>query len=346
MTPTAIVASATLSRSESNHEPTRLFAHLWAATIALPRALRYNRGGRVTSVGGGDRSIGVIHPGLAWLEDRPDGRAWLASVPRIVGECADRWRLTIGEPFAYASSSLVLRVTRDDGNPAALKIAWPHREATHEAEALRAWDGDGAVRLLEHDAGSSAMLLEGAVPGTPLKALAEDDALDAMRDLYPRLWKPAGAPFTTLADEAAWWREYLPRVWELAPEPFERRLLDAAVEILDELPKTQGPQVLLHQDLHADNVLRAERQPWLAIDPKPLLGEREFGIAAIVRGDELGRGEERVRHRLDRLTSDLGLDRERARLWAVAQTLAWGVDEDANEVFWRQVEVARWLLDM
>ena len=131
-----------------------------------------------------------------------------------------------------------------------------------------------------------------------------------------------------------------------APEPFERRLLDAAVEVLDDLPPTQGRQVLLHQDLHADNVLRSERQPWLAIDPKPLLGEREFGIAAIVRGDELGRGPERVRHRLDRLTSELGLDRERARLWAFAQTLAWGVDEDENEVFWRQVEVARWLLDM
>jgi streptomycin 6-kinase len=287
-----------------------------------------------------------IHPGLTWLEEKPDGRAWLARVPRIVRECADRWRLSVGEPFAYAISSLVLRATREDGTPAALKIAWPHREATHEAAALAAWDGDGAIRLLEHDPESSAMLLERALPGTPLKAVPEDDALDAMRDLLPRLWKPAGPPFTTLADEAAWWREYLPRVWERVPEPFERRLLDAAVEVLVDLPPTQDRHVLLHQDLHADNVLRSRRQPWLAIDPKPLLGEREFGIAAIVRGDELGRGEERVRHRLDRLTSELGLDRERARLWAFAQTLAWGVDEDENEVFWRQIEVARWLLEM
>jgi streptomycin 6-kinase len=105
------------------------------------------------------------------------------------------------------------------------------------------------------------------------------------------------------------------------------------------------PDLLVHQDLHADNVLRATRQPWLAIDAKPLLGEREFGIAAMVRGDELGRGPERVRHRLDRLTAVLGLDRERAKRWAFAQTLAWGVDEDENEVLREHVEVARWLLD-
>src|SRR3990172_9515974 len=135
-----------------------------------------------------------------------------------------------------------------------------------------------------------------------------------------------------LADEAAWWARYLSETWHAAGEPFERRLLDAALEALAWLPGSQGEQLLLHQDLHADNVLRAGRQPWLAIDPKPLVGERAFGIAAIVRGDELGRGPDRVRHRLDRLTAALGLDRERARLWPFAQTLAWAVDEDTNEV--------------
>jgi streptomycin 6-kinase len=289
--------------------------------------------------------VGDIHPGLAWLQEVPSGRAWLASLPQLIAECSANWSLRVGEPFSYASSSLVLRATRDDGSAAALKIAWPHREVTHEAAALRFWDGHGAVLLLGDDPGRGAMLLERAVPGTPLKELPEDLALDAMVDLLPRLWRPSGAPFTTLEDEAHWWAEYLPRVWQLAEPSFERRLLDAALEVLGTFPTTQGQQVLLHQDLHADNVLRATRQPWLAIDPKPLLGEREFGIAAIVRGDELGRGLDRVRHRLDRMTADLGLDRERTRLWAFAQTLAWGVDEDDNEVFPEHIEVARWLLD-
>jgi streptomycin 6-kinase len=286
-----------------------------------------------------------IHPGLEHLRETASGRAWLDRLPSIVERCVDRWNLRLGPRYGYASSSLVFRATRDDGTPVALKIEWPHREATHEADALRFWNGDGSVLLLEWDPEDFAFLLERCEPGSSLKDLAQDDALDVTADICRRLWRPAGEPFTTLADEAAWWADYLPRVWRLAPDPFERRLLDAAMEALEFLPRTQGKLVLTHQDLHADNVLRAERQPWLAIDPKPLLGEREFGIAAIVRGDELGRGPGDVRHRLDRLVADLGLDRERAKMWAFAQTLAWGVDEDENEVLWEHVEVARWILD-
>ena len=153
----------------------------------------------------------------------------------------------------------------------------------------------------------------------------------------------AGGPtVSALGEEAALWLEDLEGKWERGGRPFERRLLDAALEALQELPGTQGEQVLVHQDLHADNVLSAEREPCLAIDPKPLSGEREFGIAAIVRGGELGNDERSLRGRLDRLTIDLGLDRERARGWALAQTLAWAWTEDVPHP--HHVEVARWLL--
>jgi streptomycin 6-kinase len=97
--------------------------------------------------------------------------------------------------------------------------------------------------------------------------------------------------------------------------------------------------VLLHQDLHADNVLAAQREPWLAIDPKPLAGERELGIAPVVRSRELGHSRRDVLRRFDRLTSELGLDRERARGWAIGQTIAWGFGLTAH------AEVARWLLE-
>src|SRR5439155_1272546 len=97
-------------------------------------------------------------------------------------------------------------------------------------------------------------------------------ALDVFVDLLPRLWKPAGAPFRPLAEEAAWWIEGVPERWEEGGRPFERELVDAALDALRELSVTQGEQVLLHQDFHALNVLAAEREPWLTVDPKPLAG--------------------------------------------------------------------------
>ena len=107
-------------------------------------------------------------------------------------------------------------------------------------------------------------------------------------DLLPRLWKPAGAPFRPLADEAAWWAGSLSDDYERAGRPFERALLGAALEAIETLSRSQGEQVLVNQDMHADNVVRAEREPWLLIDPKPLVGEREFGVAATVRGGSSG----------------------------------------------------------
>jgi streptomycin 6-kinase len=146
----------------------------------------------------------------------------------------------------------------------------------------------------------------------------------------------------SLADEAAWWVEYLPVGWEGAGEPFERRLLDAALDALRTLPESQGERVLLQQDLHGDNVLAAEREPWLMIDPKPLVGEREFAVAPIVRSDELGAERGEVLYRFDRLTAELGLDRERARGWTIGQTIAWSCSRDHHRP---HVAAARWVLD-
>jgi len=197
------------------------------------------------------------------------------------------------------------------------------------------------VRLLAHDEARSALLVERARPGNHLSQLAPDAVLGILCDLLPRLWKPATSPFHSLAGEAERWAVELPERWRRAAQPFERALLDAALGAIGELAGSQGEQVLLHQDLHAGNVLRAEREPWLAIDPKPLAGEREFGLAPIVRGAELGHSRALAIARLDRLAGDLGLDRERARGWTLVQTLAWAIDEDGAGR--EHVEVARWM---
>lgn len=282
-----------------------------------------------------------IHAGLRWAAETAAGRAWLERLPRLVEECVEEWSLEVGDPFPSAHASLALPARSADGSDAVLKICFPHRESEHEADALLLWNGDGAVRLLAHDRSRDALLLERCRPGTHLRHVEPDAALAVLAGLLRRLWVRAAEGFRPLGEEAAWWVSYLPERWERARRPFERALLDAAVEALEELAPTQGEQVLLHQDLHADNVLRAEREPWLVIDPKPLVGEREFSLAPIVRGVELGHERADVLHRLGFLADELELDRERARLWTIGQTIAWSVGSAYLE---RHVQTAQWLL--
>ena len=285
-----------------------------------------------------------IPAGLDWLRGSPQGRAWLAGLPDRIEACAERWRLRIGAPFATAFTSLTVPARLADGTDVVLKIPFADRETEHEHLALSLWDGDGAVRLLDQDSELGAFLIERCVPGTPLSNSGQDIALDVLSSLLPRLWKPATAPpFRALAEEAAWWASHLRESWERAGRPYPEMLVNAALDALRALPDGQGEQVLLHQDLHGDNVLRAEREPWLAIDTKPLVGEREFGLAPIVRSFEFGHSRDEVRRRLDRLSSELGLDRERARLWCMAQTIAWSIGSDYLP---RHVETATWLLEM
>jgi len=256
-----------------------------------------------------------------------------------VEEARERWGLALGPPYAAGVGGYAAPAELPDGTPAVLKLIHPHREAEHEADALARWDGNGAVRLLDSSEDGWAVLLERCEPGTPLSAAGPEQALDVLAGLLPRLWVAAGEPFRMLADEAAGWVSYLPDGWWRAGRPFERRLLDAALDALRSLAPSQGGGVLLHQDLHGDNVLAAGREPWLAIDPKPLVGEREFAVAPIVRSPELGHSRRAVLGRLDRLTSELGLDRERARGWTIGQTIAWSIDGGPEHA-----EVARWLL--
>ena len=267
---------------------------------------------------------------------------WLERVPQLVDECVQEWGLRLGEPYEAGAAGYAVRADLRDGAPAVLKVIFPHREAEHEAAALRAWGGDGAVRLLDYDEERWAMLIERCEPGTLLAQADPNTALDVLISLLPRLWLEETAPFRPLADEATWWIDYLPGEWERAGRPFERRLLDEAVDRLQSLFDSQGDQVLLHQDLHGDNVLAAEREPWLVIDPKPLLGEREFGVAPIVRDPELGHSRRDVLHRFDRLTSELGLDRERARGWTIGQTIAWSFE---TSYLPKHVETVGWLLE-
>jgi streptomycin 6-kinase len=279
---------------------------------------------------------------LDWLRGSEAGREWLAGLPTTLAECAAQWSLRVAEPYPYSYVSLVLPATLPDGTEAVLKLQFPDPDSTHEAAALRLWGGDGAVRLLAHDEPRLALLLERCVPGSPLSEVAPEQALTALIGLLPRLWRPAGGPFAAGSEQARHWADELALRWERAGQPCERRLVDAAAGTLRALTDSQGEQLVLNQDLHVNNVLRARREPWLVIDPKPLLGERELAIAPLVRDYGLGHGRAEVQHRLDLLTGELGADRERARGWSLGYAVVWAfLDEEGRT---RHFETARWLL--
>jgi streptomycin 6-kinase len=284
---------------------------------------------------------------LDWWRTRPGGSEWLSSLPAIVEWCAGVWDLRIGTPFEGTNVSLVMDVERDD-SPAVLKVNFPDEESEREPDALEHWAGRGAVRLLAHDEPRRALLVERCVPGAPLWSVEDDrDATEIAARVLERIWRPAPGEhrFRLLADEAARWARELPLDWQAAGRPFERRLVEGSVRACEELGPSQREQVVLHQDFHGGNVLSATREPWLAIDPKPLVGEREFDAASLLRDRRwlLGRSGDaaRIGTRLDVLTAELGLDRERTRRWAVVHALAWGVS--GRKVEADMIECARLL---
>jgi streptomycin 6-kinase len=275
-----------------------------------------------------------------------EGDAWLTGLPALVADVAARWQVQIGEPFADGGAvSWVAPALTAAGEEAVVKLFLVGLENADEAAALRHYDGRGAVRVLAGEPG--ALLLERLSPGTPLWDVEDDDrACRVVAGLLPRLWRAPdpGHPFRSLAGDAAGWSETLERHWTQLGRPFERRLLDEALAAAAELAPSQGEQVVLHQDLHGGNVLRAGREPWLAIDPKPVVGEREFDLASLIRDRRWSIDERIVRRRLDLLSGELGLDRDRMRRWAVLHALAWGVDEEGA---WPEmVACARWLAEM
>lgn len=255
-------------------------------------------------------------------------------MPRLVEECADRWGLVL-EDSIETPHSLVI-----PAGEVILKLNAPsHFEADHEAAALAHWAGEGAVRLIAHDDASRALLIERCRPGTRLAA-SPVDRHAVIAGLLDRLAAPQlgpAHPFRSMADEAERWAEEVPRAYEAGGRAFERALLDFAVEVFRSADR--GAAALVNQDLHEENVLRAEREPWLVIDPKPAIGEPEVNAVGLLRNAGLSGGTRQVTRWLDVL-AELGYDRTRTVAWGVAHALAWGWDADGQWSL-RSIEAAR-----
>ncbi|WP_328475447.1 aminoglycoside phosphotransferase family protein [Actinoplanes sp. NBC_00393] len=215
----------------------------------------------------------------------PDRDAWLARLPGLVQAFAEQWALQIGPPYQPGGRCAWAAPARDRaGREVVLKVAWQHDEALHETQGLYAWDGAGMVGLHRHATAeqSSILLLERCRPGTALgQVLPEPEQDLVVAGLLTRLWQaplsPAGAavfrPLQVMCD--AWAAEFEQRLAGTR-EPHDPGLTRACLELLRLLPSTADRQVLLCTDLHAGNILAAEREPWLAIDPKPYVGDPTY----------------------------------------------------------------------
>ncbi|MGW6021642.1 aminoglycoside phosphotransferase family protein [Streptomyces sp. NPDC055099] len=272
------------------------------------------------------------------------GRAFIAALPARVAEFVERWDLRVDGPSMHGMAALVLPVVRRDGTPAAVKFQLLDEETEGEPVGLRVWDGDGAVRLLDHDEGTGTMLLERLDSGRMLSTVEDTHkAVLVIAELLARLTSvTAPAGMRRLADIAAEMLDDLPDALKAIPDPAERALVERCGGAMREVLGEPGEQ-LLHWDLHFENVLAAEREPWLAIDPKPLAGDPGFDLwPALNNRFEPGD----VLWRFDAMSEVLGLDRGRARAWTlgrVLQNALWEI-EDGRPVDEEDLEVARRLL--
>jgi len=264
-----------------------------------------------------------------------EGRAWIERLPAILAACEQRWGLTIGLPFDL-SYNYVAPAVRRNGMPVVVKACLPDGETT-QVEALRLFDGHWMVRLLEYDEEDEVMLLERLRPGTLLSTVEDDEKATSIAvSVMRQMWRPAPQEhaFPTVFD---WGKGFVRLRQHYGGEhgPFPPSLLEEAETLFAELNASMADQVLLHGDLHHENILAAEREPWLAIDPKGLVGEPAYETGALLRNQlsvvlEDSQPGRVMARRVDQLAGELSLDRARVRGWGLAQAVlsAWWSIED------------------
>ena len=270
------------------------------------------------------------------------GEEWLESLPDSITFYEQRWSIRVAEPLEDLSYNYIAPAVRDGGEQVVLKLGYPNQELISEIDALLLYEGQGAVRLLDADRERGALLLEKLVPGDTLLTIRDDAAATRIAARMMRdLWKPApnGHDFPTVNR----WAKGLERLrvhYGGGTGPLPEILVAKAERLFPELLSTMEAPVLLHGDLHHENILRASRQPWLAIDPKGVIGEPAYETGALLRNmkADLLVGPDPVQivaRRVQILCDELGFNRQRVLEWGLAQAVlsAWWSIEDHGD-FW------------
>ncbi|MGE0601768.1 MAG: aminoglycoside phosphotransferase family protein [Dehalococcoidia bacterium] len=269
-----------------------------------------------------------IHPILARrLSDTYGdiGREWLAYLPALLERFREAWAISeVGETFGYVGYSWVAPCRLSDGTRAVIKLAPQDKEFANEIEALKLYAGDGAVRLLASDSSAMALLLERLEPGTMLVEMEDDvAATEIAARTFQRLFRPLpeNHSFPTIAR----WGQAFERVREKyggGSGSFPSELFEPAAAIYAEMCADQETPVLLHGDLHHQNILRSG-EDWVAIDPKGLAGERAYEIGPLLYNKKDASPDLRALalRRIAQVSEILGLDRQRVLRWGFAESV-------------------------
>lgn len=246
--------------------------------------------------------------------------AWLDRLPQALRTLERRWSFTLGAPFEDATCAWVAPVTLANGSTAVLKLGMPHMEGEHEIQGLLFWNGDPTVRVIEADEGLNAILLERCEPGTNLRDGPEPEQDTIIAALLRRLWRTPSEPhpFRPLSAMTEFWSQETLAQSKHWPDA---GLVREGLRLFQELPRTAPAEVLLATDLHAGNVLRAAREPWLVIDPKPFLGDPAYDATQHLRNCR-GRMHANPHELIRRFADLLAVDRERVHLWMFARAAA------------------------
>ncbi|MCL4859590.1 MAG: hypothetical protein KJZ93_09300 [Caldilineaceae bacterium] len=273
------------------------------------------------------------------------GRRWIAELPEMVGGLCRHWNLEVDGPSMHGYLGLVIPVRRKD-EACVLKVSLGDESSAEEALALAAWDGRGAVRLLAEEPTLGALLLERLDHRRSLGDLAIGEALTIAGRLLRRLAIPAPPGFATLREVGPALSATLTANWEAYGRPMPRRTLARAMDAARDLGATAGG-LLVNYDLHDANVLAGGREPWLAVDPKVVVGDPEYGIAQLLwrRLEEIEEAGGLEPH-FQLLVEAAALDAERARAWTLVRCVdywLWGLSVGFTEDPARCDAIVRWL---
>jgi streptomycin 6-kinase len=266
---------------------------------------------------------------------------WLERLPQAVERAAARWSLRLQGPFADLSYNYVAPATLPDGTPAVLKLCFPDPDGDflHEEAATRAFGGHKSVKLIDSDLEESALLLERLEPGTMLHDLGDDVAETSIAASVMRgLWSsPGTTPPAHEFPRAGDWIDEASRPSAIPGRKQSLSWIDGALARTRERAAATVQPLLLHGDLHHYNILAAQREPWLAIDPHGVIGHPAWELAPFLINN-LERFPRHdwpsvIRRRADQLSEELSLDREDVYAWNATRALQcafWSLRDDTR----------------